>query len=150
MAPIRPCAAGERPDAGFTLTELLVVLAIVGLLVAAVPVLLQSAMPGARSLAAARALAGDLREARGQAIAGGNATVIRFDATRQSYLLEPGDRKRILPHAVPFSLQGARPAARIGFYPDGSSTGGVVLVGDAAQRHRVAVDWLTGRVLVDE
>ncbi|MEI9886381.1 MAG: GspH/FimT family pseudopilin [Rhizomicrobium sp.] len=147
MAPIPPSRTGE---AGFTLTELLVVLAIIGLLVAAVPALLQSALPGARSLAAARALAGDLRAARGQAIAGGGATAIRFDAARQIYLSEPGDRRHVLPHAIRFSLQGAKPAVRIGFYPDGSSTGGVVLVGDAAQRHRVAIDWLSGRVSVDE
>src|ERR1700712_6082136 len=79
MAPIRPCAAGSAREAGFTLTELLVVLAIIGLLLAAVPVLVQSAMPGARSLAAARGLAQDLRIARGQAIASGSATVVRFD-----------------------------------------------------------------------
>src|ERR1700712_933401 len=80
MAPSRPCAAGRTREAGFTLTELLVVLAIIGLLVAAVPILMQSAMPGARTLAAAQGLAQDLRIARGQAIASGSATVVRFDA----------------------------------------------------------------------
>lgn len=148
MAPIRPYATGDQ--AGFTLTELLVVLAIIALLITAIPALLQSAMPGARSLAAARGLAQDLRIARGQAIAGGNATAIRFDPARQVYLLEPGDKPRTLPNAVRFSLQGGKPAAQIGFYPDGSSTGGEVLVGDGTLRHRVAIDWLTGRVVIDE
>lgn len=151
MAPIRPCATGSRTaEAGFTLTELLVVLAIIGLIVAAIPVLLQSAMPGARAKAATLALAGDLRGARGQAIASGHGTAIRFDPVRQIYLIEPGDKTRTLPHAVRFALQGTAPSAQIGFYPDGSSNGGVVLVGEGALRHRIAVDWVTGRVAVDE
>ncbi|HXC56388.1 MAG TPA: GspH/FimT family pseudopilin [Rhizomicrobium sp.] len=150
MAPTRPCAAGSPPrEAGFTLTELLVVLAIIGLLVAAIPVLLQAALPGARALAAARTLANDLRATRGQAIAAGTATAVRFDASRQIYLLEPGDRARNLPNGVHFSLVSGKPP-QIGFFADGSSNGGVVFVGDGPLRHRVAIDWLTGRVAVDE
>jgi general secretion pathway protein H len=145
MAPTRSSGTGE---AGFTLTELLVVLAIMGLLVAMVPVLLQSALPGARSLAAARALAGDLRTMRGAALAGGGATAVQFDMGRQVYLLEPGHARRRLPGGVPFALD--RKTQAIGFYADGSSTGGSVLVGDATHRHRVTADWLTGRVSVDE
>ena len=148
MAPIRPCEAGSARDAGFTLTELLVVLAIIGLLVAAIPVLLQTAMPSTRSLAAARGLAQDLRVLRGQAIAGGAATAIRFDTAKQVYLLEPGDRKQSLPNAVPFSFDYLN-ASQIAFYPDGTSNGGTVFVGEGSLRHRVAVDWL-GRIKVDE
>ncbi len=147
MAPTRPCATGNQ--AGFTLVELLVVLAIIALLIAAAPILMQSALPGARSLAAARALAQELRQTRGQAIAGGNATAIRFDAAQQIYLLEPGDRPRALPRTIRFSLP-AQAATQIGFYPDGSSSGGTVFVGDGALRHRVSIDWLTGRIAVDE
>ncbi len=147
MAPIRPSRTGE---AGFTLVELLVVLAIIGLLVAAIPILLQSALPGTRSRAAARALAGDLRAARGNAVAGGGATSVRFDAAHQVYLIEPGDRRRTLPGGVPFVLVPGRAAAEIGFAADGSSTGGAILVGQETRKHRVAVDWLTGRVSIDE
>ncbi len=149
MAPTRPCAIGDAREAGFTLTELLVVLAIIGLIVAAIPVLLQTALPGARARAATQALAQDLRTLRGQAIAGGGATSIRFDAARQVYLLEPGDHKHKLPNAVPFSLPRAG-ASQIGFYADGSSTGGTVYVGDGALRHRISIDWLSGRVAVDD
>jgi general secretion pathway protein H len=141
MAPTRPSRTGE---AGFTLTELLVVLAIIGLLVAAIPVLLQAALPGARSLAAARALANDLRVTRAEAIAGGAATAVRFDTSKQLYRLEPGDRARVLPNHVPFALSGTRSV--VAFYPDGSADDARLLVGG----HRVTVEALTGRIAVDE
>jgi len=149
MAPTRPCATGSVRQAGFTLVELLVVLAIIGLLIAAAPIIMRSAIPSARSLAAARAFAQELRQTRGQAIASGNATAIRFDTARQTYLLEPGDRARTLPKTVRFSLP-AQAATQIGFYPDGSSNGGTVFIGDGKLRHRVSIDWLTGRIGIDE
>jgi general secretion pathway protein H len=153
MAPTRPSRTGSRPrrsEVGFTLTELLVVLAIIGLLVAAVPMILQTALPGTRSLAAARTLAADLRTARGTAIAGGGATTVRFDAVRQLYLVEPGEHSHALANGVPFALPQARTTAQIAFYADGSSNGGTVFVGDTGHRHRVSIDWLSGRIAIDE
>lgn len=147
MASIRQSKAGS--EAGFTLTELLVVLGIVGLLVAAIPVLLRSAIPGTQALAAARLLAQELRIARGAAISAGGTTTVRFDAAKQTYVVEPGDQSHRLPNGVHFALP-PRGADTIGFYADGSSSGGVVLVGDGGTRHRVAADWLTGRITVDE
>ena len=148
MAPIRRSRTGS--EAGFTLIELLVVLAIIGLLIAAVPLLLQSALPGTRSLAAARALAGDLRAVRGAAIAQGATTALRFDAVRQAYQIEPGEHRRALANGVPFTLPGAKPSGQVVFYADGSSNGGQILVGEAGHRHRVSIGWLTGRVAIDE
>jgi general secretion pathway protein H len=37
----------------------------------------------------------------------------------------------------------------IRFYPDGGSSGGTLVIGRAPSAHRIAVDWLTGRVDVD-
>jgi general secretion pathway protein H len=150
MAPIHRSETGSAPSdqRGFTLTELLVVLAIIGLLTMAVPVLLQAALPGTRSLAATRALAEDLRAARSDAIAGGRTTAIGFDAAKQTYVRDAVTHR--IPNAVPFALPRSAPAETIAFYPDGSSSGGSVIVGEGALRHRVAIDWLTGRVSVDE
>ena len=148
MAPIRLFEAGDESEAGFTLTELLVVLAIIGLLITATPVLIQSVLPGMRSLAATRTLAGDLRTARGLAVSRGIATRLSFDPTRQTYVLEPGHTLDRLPDAVPFSVPPGQSV--IEFHPDGSSNGGTVFVGEDAHRHRVATDWLNGRIVIDE
>ncbi len=144
MAPIRRSATGD--DAGFTLVEMLVVLAIIGLVFAATPAILRTVLPGIRTLAAARALAQDLRGLRGEAIAGGTRAAVRFDARSQSY--EAGGRTHRLPGGVPFALPTA--TENIDFHADGSSSGGTVFVGEAGARHRVSVDWLTGRVTIDD
>jgi general secretion pathway protein H len=151
MAPIRPSETGN--EAGFTLTELLVVLAIIGLLIVATPILMQSALPGARSAAAARLLASDLRSVRAAAIARGLQTQLVFDASGRDYVSEPWHRVRTLPPGVllGFGRTNSDGVSRsITFYPDGSSSGGRVLVGTGRSRHQVSTDWLTGRVAVDE
>jgi general secretion pathway protein H len=133
----RPSATGE---AGFTLTELLVVLAIVGLIVAAAPAVLRKALPGTKSLADARAVAQELRIARGTAIARGTPAAVVFDGAHGTY----SSSLDVKPHAAAFTLDS--PRLRILFYPDGSSSGGRLRVGN----HRIAVNWLDGRVALDE
>jgi len=150
MAPIHPSKTGSRVrrDAGFTLTELLIVLAIIGLVLTAVPVLLQSVLPGTRALAAARSLANELRAARGRAIASGAPTDIRFDPSRRVYWTDPGAGLHALPDGIEIRLPQDRNV--IAFYPDGSSSGGVVSLGGVKTGHRISVDWLTGQVALDD
>jgi general secretion pathway protein H len=133
----RSSATGE---AGFTLTELLVVLAIIGLIVAAAPAVLKNALPGTKSLADARGVAQELRIARGTAIARGTTTSVSFDAVHHSYSTSLSAK----PRALAFTLD--KPGLRILFYADGSSSGGTLKVGS----HRIAVRWLDGRVALDE
>ena len=148
MARTHPYATGRRGEAGFTLTELLVVLAVVALIAAAAPVLVQSALPGARALSAARTLANDLRATRGRAIASGTPAVMQFDAALRTYQAEPSGAARELPTGIGFSTP--LKLRRVTFYPDGSSSGGTVILTDGTNVHRLAVDRFTGRVAVDE
>src|SRR5580704_14736597 len=69
LAEVRVTTLPSRTgDDGFTLVEMLVVLAIIGLLFLALPVLLSAGRPGLEAKAAARALAHDLMAARQKAI----------------------------------------------------------------------------------
>jgi type II secretion system protein H len=87
----------HRDDAGYTLTELLVVLAVMGLMVALAPPLLQSAQGGVRARAAAYHLAAQLQDAHDQAVDTGSTVQVNLS-----------------------------PAQTILFYPDGSATAAAI------------------------
>jgi general secretion pathway protein H len=148
MPPIRPSRIGD--DAGYTLVELLVVLAVIGLVILSVPTLLSAARPAVEAKAAARLLAQDLSTARQTAILKRRETGVVLNAQTGRYALA-GGVLRELPKGVSLSFRATAGGGNtILFYPDGSSTGGIVDIGDATHRHRVIAHWLSGRISLDE
>ncbi len=136
----------RRPN-GFTLLELLVVLAVLGLIYALALPALSGVVAGPRLDGEARHLVAALREARSTAIVGGRAVAFRVDAGAGTW--RAGDRRGRIDRRLTLGLEtppgGAEPAA-IRFFPDGGATGGrLTLAGAAGVRH-VDVHWLTGRV----
>jgi general secretion pathway protein H len=134
------------------LIEVLVVLVILGLTVA----LIVSRGPARSTGFDLRATAGDiaqqLRLARSEAIATDRITRFTLDPSDRRY--ETNDvAGPVLPPELTLAMTTAtggkpRPLTVITFAPDGSSSGGRVVLVAGANAMQVLVDWLTGRVSV--
>jgi general secretion pathway protein H len=146
-----PAAAGLA--AGFTLIEMIVVLAVLAL---ALVLIVGYKPPWSRGLdmdAGAAELAGQLRLARAEAIAGNRAVVFGIDHAGRRYRLGEA-ASRPLPPGLDIELltvAGERQAPALGgirFHPDGSSSGGRIVLAGKTRTVAIGVDWLTGRVAV--
>ncbi len=141
---------------GFTLVELLVVLAVLALVLVVAGPMVSNALPGAHLKTAARDLAAGLRYARSRAITTNRSTALLLDTETRRYRVDGEPEVRTLPTAFSVSLQTARSeladahTGRIRFFPDGSSTGGEIELSDGTRTYRVTVDWLMGRIRTRE
>ena len=79
--------AGNRlaTQRGFTLLELIVVLAIAAIMMAVVPPVISSALPGAEIKSAARQLAAGLRFARNHALTSDEEAVLLVDLEQKTF-----------------------------------------------------------------
>ncbi|MDH3715622.1 MAG: GspH/FimT family pseudopilin [Gammaproteobacteria bacterium] len=146
----RPAAAG------FTLLEILVVLSIASLLLTLVPLAFSGSVDLVRSKGAARELAATLQSARGRAVARNRIVDVTLDADAGRYVNSASGDERVLPKGVRLTLVDVdrhdtdSEQGRIRFFPDGSSSGGKLLLEDGTRRFTIAVHWLLGRVDVSQ
>ena len=156
MSVASPAPAGARragDPSGFSLIELIVVLVVMGLVLVLIVGYRAPWSSGLSLRGAAAELAAELRLARSQAIAENHPVVLALDLVGHRYRI--GDRP---PHVLPaqltialLTISGERRSATVGdirFNPDGSSTGGRIVLADGARRVAVGVDWLSGRVRI--
>lgn len=137
-----------KSSAGFTLVELLVVMGIMGLVLAAV----LAARPKAaatRVMVAARSVAATLQLARAQAMASNTEVVVRFDMQKRQFGLARSmhDLPRGMTVAMKLAEAEAEAEGATGgmrFYPDGQSSGGEIVLMLEGRASRIAVNWLTG------
>jgi general secretion pathway protein H len=120
------------PQSGFTLLEMMVVIAVMGLILLLIAGFGPPRSHWLQLQAAAQQVAQAMRDARGEAIAQGHPTALA---------LPP------LPPWVTVSIQA--PSGGIIFTPDGSASGGHVLLDGAGREVAITADWLTGRVQID-
>lgn len=139
---------------GFTLVELLVVLAIAAVAMTAIPTLFSAAFPGLEMKSSARRAAATLRLARESAIRRGAETQVLVDL-EQHRLTLAGYRALDLPDQLSIQLDAAsgelidEQHGAIRFFPDGSSTGGRLVLSHDGHGYQVGVAWLTGRIDLD-
>jgi len=149
-----PRRAPPIHDRGFTILEMLIVLAIVGMAMAVVPSIL-AGLDNSRLRAAALDLIGDLRLARGQAARAEGSTELAIDLDRLGFTLSDAQGFHPLPpvvgevQVVPPALVGADRIARIRFLPDGSATAARIVLRRGSLSATIVVDGLTGRVWRD-
>lgn len=148
--------ARRARQAGFTLLEMIIVV-VIGAAIAAL--LLSIAPKGASSAdlkAAARALASGLRQAQSTAMATRREATLVVDMDAHAFTFTGAPRTLSLPAALDLKLLTAQSEVEserkggIRFYPDGSSTGGRITVAAGERALFVDVDWLTGRVSINE
>ncbi len=135
-------------ERGFTLLELLVVLAVMSLVIAAVPIVMSGGVSGLALKAAVRDVADALRHARGRAIALNDEVVFSIDAASGRYAVTPGERGGVLAAGTEVTVRPESAAGVVRFFPDGGSTGGRVTISKDQRRYDVHIDWLTGQVSV--
>lgn len=145
------CGGGSGRVRGFTLLEILVVMALIAFATTLAAVAFTGGMDGMRLRSSSKEIASQLRYARAQAIVTG---------VPQRFLIDPAghrwqganQRRGTIPDSLRIQFTGAREAgARAGeggilFFADGASTGGRIQLQARRAVSRIDVGWLTGEV----
>ena len=140
---------------GFSLVEILVVVAIMGIAVAAIASAMGYSLTGQQMRGASRDLVAALRYTRGQAIVKREAQVLMLNVDAKSY--RAASRASVqLPPQFDLAIETARQEmisqgeGGIRFFPDGSSTGGNIELSRGDTVWRIDINWLTGEVSLRE
>lgn len=147
----------RRADHGFTLIEILVVLAILGVAMGLIIGRGPMRSRGLEARAAAGSLAQSFRAARARAIAIDADVQVVIDPARHVFAAD-GSKPVVVSRELSMAVEPAAPGQAvlkgpgstriIRFSPDGSSSGGEVLLGLGRRRIGITVEWLTGQVKV--
>ena len=146
----------SRPNSqsGLTLVELVVVLAVLGIVTALVTPAVTSLMPGYQLRATADDIVSQIRYARSLSFES-NRPAGFFVDTGEGLTFAEGATPRFWPKdiAVTFTsakfLQRGDTVGEIRFYPDGTSTGGLLDLSGNGRTVRIRVDWFDGEISVD-
>jgi general secretion pathway protein H len=140
---------------GFTLLEIIIVVAIAGIAYAILLAVPSRGASIADLKASARVLASGLRQAQSMAMATKRDALLTIDLDAREFQM-PGEKEsRKLPDNIELKLYTAQSEVTsdkrgsIRFYPDGSSTGGRITVASGERKYLVDVEWLTGRVTIN-
>ncbi|NOQ64658.1 MAG: prepilin-type N-terminal cleavage/methylation domain-containing protein [Methyloprofundus sp.] len=141
-----------RRQYGFTLIELLIVIVVIAMTAAVVAPNIGSGNKTASLNAAAREIASGLRYTRGHALSYSKETTLLFNLEDNTYRITDKKKTYKIAKDIEVSLEIAESQqvdeahGGIRFFPDGSSTGGRIILEIAENKHQLDVNWLTGHV----
>ena len=141
---------------GYSLLELIVVIVIIGLAYTLLPKMVFSGVSGAELRSNVRAVATGLRLTRDAAINTRREAVMSLDLDKREFTVQNDARVHKLHEKLDVKLYTSQAdlitdkVGSIRFYPDGSSNGGRVTVAAGGRAFEVDVDWLTGRVSIND
>lgn len=142
-------ATGNNPPVaqrGFTLLEMLVVILLIGIAAGLLGLGVRQGLQVAKERRVVAQMVEALRATRASAIVSGQAARTQFDLQGRSFQA-PGRASQRWPAQVQVTLRSAEQAGpAVVFYPDGSSTGGNLLLANGSRRWRIDIGWLTGSV----
>ena len=147
----------RNASAGVTLLELLVVLTIMAIAAAFVyPMFGGTGVSTGELKSAARQVAAGLRFARSEALATRKETRLVLDLEQRSFRIDRDASVHALPKLIEmklFTAQSDLVNDRVGairFFADGGSNGGRVTLASGARKYDIDIDWLTGRVAIQD
>ena len=146
--------ACNRVQRGFTLLEIVLVMAIIALASVLAAAAMGGGFRGMQLKASARQIAANLRYTRAQAIETGRPQRFTIDPARHLWQA-PKAHHGDIPSKLSIEFTGAREAqsdrarsdvGAIEFFPDGAATGGRIRLGSGKAAWDIEVSWLTGQV----
>jgi len=144
-------AVGRSTRRGFSLLEMMLVIAIIAIASLLAASALTGGLDGMRLRSASKQIAAQLRYTRAQAIATGEPQSFTIDPHAHTWEA-PKQRHGEIPKQLGIVFTGARevqPTRGVGavmFFPDGASTGGRVQLQAKRAAWNIDVAWLTGQV----
>lgn len=155
MPPISATTDPPRAGGGIVLIEVVLALAVLGLIAGLVLPHLPRTTGPATLRAKAHEFAAVLRQDRNAAIRRGAEMVSHIDLARRIVVSGADARTVRLPHDVRIDFvhsdrEATGTGGAIRFYPDGRSSGGAVTFGRGRLAYRVQVNWLTAAVAVSK
>lgn len=140
---------------GFTLIETLVVLGILILLLTIIPPYFPNVIDNSKLKAASRQLYNELKTTRHLATSKQEQKQLLIDLEYKQYTIDTKTRKLDIPKDTEIKLiisqaefEDNDKKGGIRFYPDGSSTGGQIILSRKEHSYTVDVNWLTGKVTI--